>query len=201
MAANDAESCGRVTHAARVEASFRDPGGSLFTYEKRVFRIIRPAGEAHLQAALESKAAQCYVQSGRFVQASVLRPQDAAQCLSRAGWPQEASGCRVVEHESIAFPNFPYEWPPEMLHAAASLTLDLARDLLLKGLGLKDATPYNILFRGTDCSFQLCGVGLFVNIRSRSASALGWLSVTNFPMIRAGIDRFVQIAGDSTSVA
>ena len=54
----------------------------------------------------------------------------------------------VVEHERISFPSFPYEWAPEMLHAAGSLTLDLARDLLAEGFGLKDATPYNILFNG-----------------------------------------------------
>ncbi len=35
-----------------------------------------------------------------------------------------------------------------MLHAAAKLTLQLAETLVEEGLGLKDATPYNILFRG-----------------------------------------------------
>jgi SAM-dependent methyltransferase len=54
----------------------------------------------------------------------------------------------VVEHEPVPFPSFPYEWPPEMLHAAAGLTLDLAEALLPEGMGLKDATPYNVLFRG-----------------------------------------------------
>ncbi len=35
-----------------------------------------------------------------------------------------------------------------MLHAAARLTLDLAEAALQEGFGLKDATPYNVLFRG-----------------------------------------------------
>ncbi len=35
-----------------------------------------------------------------------------------------------------------------MLHAAASLTLDLARGLAQETLGLKDATPLNVLFEG-----------------------------------------------------
>ncbi|HWC76858.1 MAG TPA: class I SAM-dependent methyltransferase, partial [Blastocatellia bacterium] len=60
----------------------------------------------------------------------------------------EAEGSALVEHERIPFQSFPYEWPPEMLHAAGCLTLDLAQVLLKEGLGLKDATPYNILFRG-----------------------------------------------------
>lgn len=54
----------------------------------------------------------------------------------------------VLEHERIRFSSYPYEWPAEMLHAAADLTLDLAEQLLDEGLGLKDATPYNVLFRG-----------------------------------------------------
>ena len=40
-----------------------------------------------------------------------------------------------------------------MLHAAGLLTLDLAQALLADGLGLKDGTPYNILFRGPEPVF------------------------------------------------
>jgi 2-polyprenyl-3-methyl-5-hydroxy-6-metoxy-1,4-benzoquinol methylase len=40
-----------------------------------------------------------------------------------------------------------------MLHAAAGLTLDLARESLTEGFGLKDATPYNVLFRGAQPVF------------------------------------------------
>jgi SAM-dependent methyltransferase len=57
------------------------------------------------------------------------------------------------EHERIAFPSAPYEWPPEMLAAAGSLTLDLAEAALEDGFGLKDATPYNVLFRGAQAVF------------------------------------------------
>jgi len=62
-------------------------------------------------------------------------------------------GQMVVEHVRIEFPSFPYEWAPEMLHAAGLLTLDLAQRLLGDGLGLKDATPYNVLFKGPDPVF------------------------------------------------
>jgi SAM-dependent methyltransferase len=40
-----------------------------------------------------------------------------------------------------------------MLQAAGELTLDLATGLLPACLGLKDATPYNILFRGSSAVF------------------------------------------------
>jgi SAM-dependent methyltransferase len=59
----------------------------------------------------------------------------------------------IFEHERIPFPSYPYEWPPEMLHAAAGLTIDMARELLACDFGIKDATPYNVLFRGPEPVF------------------------------------------------
>jgi SAM-dependent methyltransferase len=70
------------------------------------------------------------------------------------------AGNLAVEHPKVWFPSYPYEWPAEMLYAAAELTLDLAVRLLQEGWGLKDATPYNILFEGPRpifvdvCSFE-----------------------------------------------
>ncbi len=68
-------------------------------------------------------------------------------------WPSEdvdplPGTVQVLEHERIAFRSYPYEWCPEMLHAAAELTLRLGQDCLDDGYSLKDATPYNVLFRG-----------------------------------------------------
>jgi SAM-dependent methyltransferase len=59
----------------------------------------------------------------------------------------------VIEHERIPFPSYPHEWPPEMLWAAGRLTLELAQAALADGFGLKDATPHNILFRGSEPVF------------------------------------------------
>src|SRR5690349_129632 len=60
----------------------------------------------------------------------------------------ESNPGMILEHERIPFPSYPYEWAAPMLHAAGRLTLDLAASLAKEGMGLKDATPYNILFRG-----------------------------------------------------
>jgi SAM-dependent methyltransferase len=54
----------------------------------------------------------------------------------------------TFQHERIAFPSYPYEWPAEMLYAAAKLTLELALGALPEGFRLKDATPYNVLYSG-----------------------------------------------------
>lgn len=55
----------------------------------------------------------------------------------------------VLEQERIPFPNFPWEWAPPMLEAAAVLTLRLAEECLDGGFALKDANPHNIMFSGT----------------------------------------------------
>ncbi len=59
----------------------------------------------------------------------------------------------VFEHERIDFASFPSEWSAEMLYAAGELTLELALQALKSGYNLKDATPSNILFRGTEPVF------------------------------------------------
>jgi SAM-dependent methyltransferase len=126
-------------------ASFRDPGGRLFDLSGRLLRVVQPAAVPDLNAFLHSETAAKFVAEGSLVRGVLLdeTPQFEAQ-------PREADepGMRVVEHERIPFPSFPYEWPAEMLHAAGILTLDLAEALLSENLGLKDATPYNVLFRG-----------------------------------------------------
>ena len=47
------------------------------------------------------------------------------------------------------FPVTRMSGPREMLHAAGSLTIDLAMESVEEGFGLKDATPENVLFRGS----------------------------------------------------
>ena len=54
----------------------------------------------------------------------------------------------VLRHERIPFVSYPYEWTPGMLRDAALLTLDLLLEGLDEDITLKDATPYNVQFRG-----------------------------------------------------
>jgi hypothetical protein len=55
----------------------------------------------------------------------------------------------VLRHELIPFVSYPYEWTPGMLRDAALLTLDLILESLDEDLVLKDATPYNVQFKGS----------------------------------------------------
>jgi len=132
-------------------ASFRDPAGRLLIVDGRVIRVIKESAESELQDILESGALGKFIDEGKLVRTDVLDGA-AAESLARkeeiAGVLEDFGPSVLVEHERIPFANFPYEWTPEMLYAAGSLTLDLAERLLPQGFGLKDATPYNVLFRG-----------------------------------------------------
>ncbi len=132
----------------------------------RILRLVVARGAPDLDAFLASAAVRRLVDAGRVVRSRVLDARDTATLLAdprlaavltdggRAGGePGGERVERIVEHEPIPFPSYPHEWPPEMLHEAGRLTLDLAQGLLADGLGLKDATPYNVLFAGPRATF------------------------------------------------
>jgi predicted RNA methylase len=139
-----------------MTASFRDPSGRVFHYQGKILRTINENGLEEYQTALNSKALKGFVRSGHLVSATEFNPAEteslAAELNEHFGIGQSEIA-RIIEHEKIPFPGYPYEWTPEMLYAAATLTLDLAEKLLAEGNGLKDATPYNILFRGAEPVF------------------------------------------------
>jgi SAM-dependent methyltransferase len=130
-------------------ASFRDPAGRLLCVQGRIIRVVNSSGAKDATDFLSSSAARKLLDSGQLVGSKLVDLQEPGLADSEIATlvnPQD--GDLLIEHERVPFPSFPYEWPPEMLYAAALLTLDLAEGLLEDGLGLKDATPYNVLFPG-----------------------------------------------------
>lgn len=61
-------------------------------------------------------------------------------------WPQMAQFPHLLLHEAIGQVSYPYEWSTSMLADAGLLTLELQLALLNEGLGLKDASAYNVQF-------------------------------------------------------
>jgi len=132
-------------------ASFRDPAGFCCVINGRVLRVLHSADAAVCEAYLQTPSATAFLNRKQLV--STRKWDDAErEALADApetAWLLEASKTQtILEHECIPFPSFPHEWPPEMLWAAGKLTLELAQKSLADGYGLKDATPFNVLFRG-----------------------------------------------------
>jgi SAM-dependent methyltransferase len=69
----------------------------------------------------------------------------------------------LLEHERVPFVSYPYEWTFSMLRDAALLQLALLRSALEEGLTMKDASPYNVQWRGAEPVF--IDVGSFERLR------------------------------------
>jgi precorrin-6B methylase 2 len=80
----------------------------------------------------------------------------------------------VLEHERLPFVSYPYEWSFEMLRDAALLQLDLVLAGLDEGIGLKDASAYNVQWKGA--------TPVFVDIASFYKRAEGepWVGYRQF---------------------
>jgi SAM-dependent methyltransferase len=135
-----------------TRVSFRDPSGFCIRLDGHVLRLVRKDEAASFEQFLASDTACEAVRRGQIIESRRLEAPEANAWRGRlaaehAGLAMEADAV-LYEHARIPFVSYPAEWPAEMLHEAAGLTLDLSLRLLESGRGLKDATPYNILFNG-----------------------------------------------------
>ena len=119
--------------ASQPIPTFRDPAGSLVLEEHRAVRRVYPS--AH-EATLEFLGS-------RFYQSAVKRGDIIASEIELS-----TSNLSLI-HPRIAFPTYPWEWTPSQWLAAASLTIRLCQESLEDGWILKDSTPLNILFVGS----------------------------------------------------
>ena len=132
--------------------SFRDPSGGLFQKNEKLFRYIRAEYAEDTLDIFNSETIKNWTDQGKFVSAKKISREDLKDILSQNSFSL-ADVDLVLEHEKVFFPSYPYEWSSFMLYDAGRFTLDLASSLLKEGRGLKDATPYNILFDGCNPVF------------------------------------------------
>ncbi len=134
-----------------IVSSFRDPSGTVFVTNGRVFRSVNAGASGSIAEFLQSPLAERLVEQGKIVRTAEVSADQVRSGLDErrlALFDMYGPGGRTFEHERIWFASYPYEWSAEALYAAGLLTLDIAEASLQHGYGLKDATPYNILFSG-----------------------------------------------------
>lgn len=127
--------------------TLRDPAGELWNIDGRLIRIVKPQFTQSTRKSLGVPAVDRLMADGALVRTWELSPIEARGLIPRLpnSWPGEPL---LLEHERIPFISYPEEWPREMLAAGAEHTIEIARQLMGNGLGLKDATPRNLLFTG-----------------------------------------------------
>jgi hypothetical protein len=118
--------------------------------------VLSPVGWEDWEALSGSQLWPGLVDEGRVVATEPTTLDAAPQLL--AG---DTAG--VLRHERVPFISYPYEWPFSMLKDAALLQLELNQRALRAGIAIKDATPYNIQFKGTRPVF--IDVGSFEKLR------------------------------------
>jgi SAM-dependent methyltransferase len=119
--------------------TFRDPAGSVEVRKDGAYRSIRAPFDTEILEFLALPLATELVSQGRLVASEVVSPAGAETL--------------VLRHPRISFQSFPWEWAPGLWLAAAELTLNLCSELVQQGWLLKDATPLNVLFQGTQPIF------------------------------------------------
>ena len=122
-----------------VPGSFRDPRGSVFCADGRIFRTINKCAVSDFEAVEASGILEALRESG-----SILGWSEANR--TKFELPEEA--VRVIEHEKIEFISHPYEWSFGALKDAALTHLDVQLTALDHTMVLSDATAYNIQFVG-----------------------------------------------------
>ena len=122
-----------VNPVDRVDPTFRDPAGSLKLENDQAIRTIYAEARAEVIAFLGSGLCARLEQSGDMISSAV---EDGP------------AGLRLV-HPRVRVVSFPWEWTLSQWLAAGELTLRLCEEGLGDGWILKDATPLNILFVGT----------------------------------------------------
>jgi 2-polyprenyl-3-methyl-5-hydroxy-6-metoxy-1,4-benzoquinol methylase len=144
----------------------------------RVLRLVTSQGAQELKRFLDTRFAREAIARAQLVNTTFLE-SDAAELSSLppgiGSLSNTTAGSVFVEHEAVAPRSFPYEWSPLMLHAAGALMLNLAAGALSEGFSLKDATPYNVLFKGAQ--------PIFVDVLSfelRDAHDPTWLAFNQF---------------------
>ena len=125
-------------NGGRIGSSFRDPSGFLFTSGGTLYRQVQPVYAPHYEHLRSSGLYDALVAQ------SLLIPHDEAG-LELAAQP---GAFRVLRPERVPMVSLPYEWCFGQLRAAALLTLRIQQLAIEHGMVLKDASAFNVQFRG-----------------------------------------------------
>lgn len=129
---------------ARVDpGSFRDPAGTIFHWEGRVFRTVTARSASDYEFIRDTGLLGSLISEGLVIGTAECQAGDVPLPIGAA------PGTRyVLEHAVVPLVSYPYEWPFRALQQAAMLHLDLHLRLLQSSATLSDSSAYNVQFIG-----------------------------------------------------
>jgi ribosomal protein L11 methylase PrmA len=126
-----------MTTDESVPSSFRDPSGFLFHRNGRLYRQVNDSYRANYKQLMESGLYEDLTKAGLLVpHVETSEPH------------MSDGGSLVIQPETIPFISYAYEWCFSQLQDAALATLKVQKKAVEHGMSLKDASAYNIQFRG-----------------------------------------------------
>jgi ribosomal protein L11 methylase PrmA len=129
------------------EGSFRDRSGRIVYSAGTVFRVLSDEALTVWESLSEKKFFKELMSQGKLVATERVGNDTLKNFDSAENW------AAVLKHEKIPFVSYPYEWTFSMLKDAAILQLELLTASLREGFILKDATPYNVQWKGANPVF------------------------------------------------
>jgi hypothetical protein len=117
-------------------SSFRDPAGFIFTRDGVLHRQVNEQGRAGYDLLMSSGLYGALVETGDLIAHEEVDVAFAAA----------PGACTVIRPERVPFVSYPYEWSFGQLKDAALLTLRLQKAAMQRGLSLRDATSFNVMF-------------------------------------------------------
>lgn len=132
-----------------LESSFRDPNGFIFTQNGVVYRQINHSYQADYTCLMAS-GLYAYLTEKRWLLAhETVEFDEILLPFSDVSNPVYKTICP----EQMSFISYPSSWSFGMLKDAALLTLKIQKAALKHGMILKDASAYNVQFRGSQPVF------------------------------------------------
>lgn len=130
---------------SRHGGSFRDPQARLYDVGDRLVKLLCGDAAAGLRKALDDGLLARWIERGDV---PATEPLDAGAVTVPDFAPQMA-----ISHERLPFISYPFEWSFGGLADAARLHLRLQMEALNAGLVFRDASAYNVGFRGARPQF------------------------------------------------
>ena len=169
--------------SSQPTASFRDPENAAFLHEGAWYRIASPASAAAIDVLRDSTLYDTLISEHALIPFDRIEGEQASRVLAafaHSSGRESKPKSRVFRVDTVEVITYPWEWPNSLLESAAQLTLSLRSRLLDIGLELKDASAFNVQFRGlTPC---------FIDI----GSVEGWRPNPSWNASRQFIEHFIN---------
>lgn len=131
----------------RVKGSFRDPLGTVYEQNGRIFRTVQKNKSKEFEKILNQQFFKNWVRDKKFIETTKIPNSQTPYFL------KPETRCCVFEHPRLDFISYPYEWCYAQLRDAAIFFLELQLEALEYGVVFKDSSAYNIQFCGPNPIF------------------------------------------------